>query len=82
MDPAVEFERCIGLVAASAARTAKRAVAADAVSPLPTAIAPQPGTPGHELAVALVLSPDEVELVWSVVGRAVEARADVDDVGR
>jgi hypothetical protein len=72
MDPAVEFERCIRLVAASAARTAKRTVTAEAVSPLPPAIVPQPGTPGHELAVALALGPDEVELVWSVVGRAVE----------
>jgi hypothetical protein len=72
MDPAVEFERCIGLVAASAARTAKRIVEPEAVSPLPPAVVPQPGMPGHELAVALALGPDEVELVWSVVGRAVE----------
>ena len=72
MDPAVEFERCIGLVAASAARTAKRILDPETASPLPPAIVPQPGTPAHELAVALALAPDEVELIWSVVGRSVE----------
>jgi hypothetical protein len=72
MDPAVEFERCIGVVATSAARTAKRIVDPEAVPPLPVAIVPQPGTPAHELAVALALAPDEVEFVWSVIGRAVE----------
>lgn len=72
MDPAVEFERCVGVVATSAVRTAKRIVDPEAVSPLLSAIVPQPGTPAHELAVALALAPDEVEFVWSVVGRAVE----------
>jgi hypothetical protein len=70
MDPVVELERCIALVAASAARTARRSSASDMLPELPGPIIPTPGTPGHELAVALALVPDEVELLWSVVARA------------
>jgi hypothetical protein len=42
------------------------------VPPLPVPIVMEPGTPGYELAIMLGLTPDEGELLWSVIAQAVE----------
>ncbi len=72
MDAGQEFERCLALVVASVERTAKRVQGAADLPPLPMPINAEPGTPAYEMATALGLLPDELELVWSLIARAVE----------
>ncbi len=72
MEAEADFERCVGLVAARAARTARRAAEPALVIEPPPDIEPAAGTPAHALARALDLSLDEVEFMWSVIARSVE----------
>jgi hypothetical protein len=72
MDPAEEFERCLRIVGARAERTARRAAEPTLELAAPGPIELVAGTPAHELSIALGLAPDESELLWSIVARAVE----------
>jgi hypothetical protein len=72
MDAVTELERCIAVIAMSAARTAVRVGNPDNIPPLPPPIAPTRGSPGQHLALALGLTDDEFELLWSVIARASE----------
>jgi hypothetical protein len=62
MDVEDDFERCVALVDACAARTAKRTADPAVEIELPVAIEPAPATPAHELALVLGLTHDELEL--------------------
>src|SRR6185295_1735403 len=78
MNAGADFERCIAMVASRSARTVRRTVTdaqpneLSAVGEPPPPIVAAAGTPASELVAALQLTPDEHELVWSVVARAVE----------
>ena len=74
MAASAELERRIQLVIARAERAARRIAGEAALPPPPEPGAPAPGTPGHALALALRLTSDELDLVWSVVARAIEPR--------
>ncbi len=67
-----EFERWVGLVAASAARIAARTDNPEHIAPLPERIAAAPGSRAQALGLTLGLTDDEVELLWSIVARAAE----------
>ncbi len=72
MDAASEFERWVGLIAQSAARIAVRLTDPEHVPPLPESLTATPGSRAQTLGLALGLSDDEIELLWSIVARAAE----------